>query len=91
MYVWSEGRLRGDSNCWVWLGYEFQMSRSQKSFTKKLYAGVLAGDYLDEDSGKEFDDFPEQPEAQKGAQEILIRQVTSVLEEAGGESLETSS
>ena len=42
-YLWSEGLVRSQDPCYVWLGYEFELSLSEKALTKHLYAGVGIG------------------------------------------------
>jgi hypothetical protein len=73
-YLWSEGRLQSQDPCYVWLGYEFELSLSEKQLTRHLYAGVGIGNRLFEDYSA-FKSFPDYAKAQKGARTIIRNQI----------------
>jgi len=81
LYLWSVGRLKGQSNCYVWLGHAFQFSRSDQTLTKYLHAGVSVGS--DEYEGhSKFDAFPDQGKAQRGVQRIIRNQIKKAIRSA---------
>jgi hypothetical protein len=77
-YLWSEGLLRSQEPCYVWLGYEFELSLSEKALAKHLYAGVGIGSRLFEDFSK-FNSFPDDGKAQKGARTIIRNQIKKAV------------
>jgi len=81
LYLWSVGRLKGQGNCYVWLGQAFELSRSDKALTKYLHAGVSIGSDEFEDRLK-IDAFPDQGKAQKGVRRIIRNQIKEARKSA---------
>ena len=79
LYLWSEGRLRSEDPCYVWLGYEFDLSLSEKEISKHLYAGVGVGNRQFQ-GFSEFTSFPNYGKAQNGARTIMRNQIREAVQ-----------
>lgn len=81
LVVLSVGRLQSKQSCYVWFGYSFELSISEKSLTKHLFASLGLNSNMFSQS-KQFKSFPDHAEAQKAVRGMIRNQLKNAVNSA---------